>query len=158
MTIVFFAAIWGTRCRTSCWPRLFASTRAFKRPRLSGINGRTNPKDTASYLSKTLKISFAPLAKWMVGFSLMQNVVWYNMMIWWVHPWFVVYLGKYVGNRPIKLRKSNWKERSIEEVRKKKKIKTKLGLRYWPLSLFDFSVFSSVSTEFLLVSGSCMRQ
>jgi len=36
--------------------------------------------------------------------------------------------GKYVGNRPIKLRKSAWKERSIAEVRKKEKEKKKLGL------------------------------
>ncbi|GMT20911.1 hypothetical protein PFISCL1PPCAC_12208, partial [Pristionchus fissidentatus] len=36
--------------------------------------------------------------------------------------------GKYVGNRPIKLRKSNWKDRSIEVVKKKIKQKKKLGL------------------------------
>ncbi|MFH4976544.1 hypothetical protein AB6A40_003253 [Gnathostoma spinigerum] len=36
--------------------------------------------------------------------------------------------GKYVGNRPIKLRKSNWKERSLEVVRKKQKQRQKLGL------------------------------
>lgn len=37
--------------------------------------------------------------------------------------------GKYVGNRPIKLRKSNWKERNIENVRKKLKEKKKLGYK-----------------------------
>lgn len=36
--------------------------------------------------------------------------------------------GKYVGNRPIKLRKSQWKDRQIEVVKKKIKQKTKLGL------------------------------
>ena len=36
--------------------------------------------------------------------------------------------GKYVGNRPIKLRKSNWKDRSVEIVKKKQKQKQKLGL------------------------------
>ena len=36
--------------------------------------------------------------------------------------------GKYVGNRPIKLRKSTWKERNIDVVRKKEKVKKKLGL------------------------------
>uniref|UniRef100_A0A0N5AFQ9 RNA-binding protein 42 n=1 Tax=Syphacia muris TaxID=451379 RepID=A0A0N5AFQ9_9BILA len=36
--------------------------------------------------------------------------------------------GKYVGNRPIKLRKSNWKERSLEVVKKKQKQRQKLGL------------------------------
>uniref|UniRef100_A0AC34QQR4 RNA-binding protein 42 n=1 Tax=Panagrolaimus sp. JU765 TaxID=591449 RepID=A0AC34QQR4_9BILA len=36
--------------------------------------------------------------------------------------------GKYVGNRPIKLRKSNWKDRSVEVVKKKTKQKQKLGL------------------------------
>ncbi|KAE9419652.1 hypothetical protein Angca_009790 [Angiostrongylus cantonensis] len=36
--------------------------------------------------------------------------------------------GKYVGNRPIKLRKSNWKERNLDVVKKKQKQKAKLGL------------------------------
>ncbi|XP_070548188.1 RNA-binding protein 42-like [Ptychodera flava] len=37
--------------------------------------------------------------------------------------------GKYVGNRPIKLRKSTWSDRNIDTVRKKAKEKEKLGLR-----------------------------
>ncbi|KAL7394491.1 hypothetical protein ABVT39_026942 [Epinephelus coioides] len=37
--------------------------------------------------------------------------------------------GKYVGSRPIKLRKSMWKDRNLEVVRKKQKEKKKLGLR-----------------------------
>ena len=37
--------------------------------------------------------------------------------------------GKYVGNRPIKLRKSNWKDRNIDIVRKKVKEKKKLGYK-----------------------------
>ncbi|XP_065154840.1 RNA-binding protein 42 [Paramisgurnus dabryanus] len=37
--------------------------------------------------------------------------------------------GKYVGSRPIKLRKSSWKDRNMEVVRKKQKEKKKLGLR-----------------------------
>lgn len=36
--------------------------------------------------------------------------------------------GKYVGNRPIKLRKSNWKDRNADVVKKKNKEKKKLGL------------------------------
>uniref|UniRef100_A0A0N4ZHA1 RNA-binding protein 42 n=1 Tax=Parastrongyloides trichosuri TaxID=131310 RepID=A0A0N4ZHA1_PARTI len=36
--------------------------------------------------------------------------------------------GKYVGNRPIKLRKSNWDERNLENVKKKKREKAKMGL------------------------------
>ncbi|XGW16034.1 hypothetical protein V3C99_001465 [Haemonchus contortus] len=36
--------------------------------------------------------------------------------------------GKYVGNRPIKLRKSNWKDRNYDVVKKKQKQKAKLGL------------------------------
>uniref|UniRef100_A0A1I7YTA5 RNA-binding protein 42 n=1 Tax=Steinernema glaseri TaxID=37863 RepID=A0A1I7YTA5_9BILA len=36
--------------------------------------------------------------------------------------------GKYVGNRPIKLRKSQWKDRNVEVVKKKQKQKEKLGL------------------------------
>jgi len=37
--------------------------------------------------------------------------------------------GKYVGNRPIKLRKSTWKDRQMEVVKKKTKEKRKLGYR-----------------------------
>ena len=37
--------------------------------------------------------------------------------------------GKYVGNRPIKLRKSNWTDRNIDQVRKKEVEKQKMGLR-----------------------------
>ncbi|PIK56237.1 putative RNA-binding protein 42-like [Apostichopus japonicus] len=37
--------------------------------------------------------------------------------------------GKYVGNRPIKLRKSTWKDRNIDTVKKKQKEKERLGLR-----------------------------
>lgn len=37
--------------------------------------------------------------------------------------------GKYVGNRPIKLRKSSWKDRQVEVVKKKTKEKRKLGYR-----------------------------
>merc|ERR1712127_172563 len=37
--------------------------------------------------------------------------------------------GKYVGNRPIKLRKSNWKDRNLDAVRRKEGEKVKMGLR-----------------------------
>uniref|UniRef100_A0A5K3FJ96 RNA-binding protein 42 n=1 Tax=Mesocestoides corti TaxID=53468 RepID=A0A5K3FJ96_MESCO len=37
--------------------------------------------------------------------------------------------GKYVGNRPIKLKKSDWKNRQLETYRKKEKAKKKLGLK-----------------------------
>lgn len=37
--------------------------------------------------------------------------------------------GKYVGNRPIKLRKSNWKDRNVDVVKKKLKEKKKLGYK-----------------------------
>ncbi|KAM4643693.1 RNA-binding protein 42 isoform 2-T2 [Amazona ochrocephala] len=37
--------------------------------------------------------------------------------------------GKYVGSRPIKLRKSMWKDRNLEVVRRKQREKKKLGLR-----------------------------
>ena len=38
--------------------------------------------------------------------------------------------GKYVGSRPIKLRKSNWKDRNIEVVRTKQKIKQQMGYKW----------------------------
>lgn len=42
----------------------------------------------------------------------------------------LIYLkGKYVGNRPIKLRKSTWKERNIEIVKKKEREKHRMGLK-----------------------------
>lgn len=37
--------------------------------------------------------------------------------------------GKYVGNRPIKLRKSNWKDRNLDAVRKRDAEKKKMGMR-----------------------------
>lgn len=37
--------------------------------------------------------------------------------------------GKYVGNRPIKLRKSTWRDRNIEIVKKKESEKAKMGMR-----------------------------
>ena len=43
----------------------------------------------------------------------------------------ISFSGRYVGSRPIKLRKSTWKTRSIDIVRKKEKEKQNL------LSLFN---------------------
>jgi RNA recognition motif-containing protein len=37
--------------------------------------------------------------------------------------------GRYVGNRPIKLRKSVWQDRQIDNVKKKEREKKKLGFR-----------------------------
>jgi hypothetical protein len=37
--------------------------------------------------------------------------------------------GKYVGSRPIKLRKSNWKDRNIDVARQKQKLKQQLGFK-----------------------------
>jgi hypothetical protein len=42
---------------------------------------------------------------------------------------FLFYLGKYVGNRPIKLRKSSWKDRNMEIVKKKEAEKAKMGFK-----------------------------
>ncbi|CAM9955285.1 unnamed protein product [Scytosiphon promiscuus] len=40
--------------------------------------------------------------------------------------------GKYLGNRPMKISKSSWKDRDVKEVKKKnkraKKVKKALGL------------------------------
>ena len=38
--------------------------------------------------------------------------------------------GKYVGSRPIKMRKSNWRDRNIEIVKSKMKEKQKMGYKY----------------------------
>jgi RNA recognition motif-containing protein len=38
--------------------------------------------------------------------------------------------GKYVGSRPIKMRKSNWKDRNVEQVRQKQKIKQQMGYKF----------------------------
>lgn len=37
-----------------------------------------------------------------------------------------IFLGRYVGSRPIKLRKSSWKQRSFDVVKRKEKEKTQL--------------------------------
>lgn len=38
--------------------------------------------------------------------------------------------GKYVGSRPIKMRKSNWKDRNIDVVKHKQKEKQKMGYKW----------------------------
>jgi len=38
--------------------------------------------------------------------------------------------GKYVGSRPIKLRKSNWKDRNIDIVKQKQKLKQSMGYKW----------------------------
>ena len=38
--------------------------------------------------------------------------------------------GKYVGSRPIKMRKSNWKDRNIDVVRQKQKSKQQMGYKW----------------------------
>ncbi len=40
-----------------------------------------------------------------------------------------VYAGRYIGNRPVKLRKSTWKDRQLLVVKKKEKEKRKLGFK-----------------------------
>lgn len=46
-----------------------------------------------------------------------------------ITPLSILYPGKYVGNRPIKLKKSDWRNRQLETYRKKEKEKKRLGLR-----------------------------
>lgn len=36
--------------------------------------------------------------------------------------------GQYVGSRPIKLKKSNWRDRNVDVVKKKMKMKARLGV------------------------------
>jgi len=40
-----------------------------------------------------------------------------------------LFAGRYVGNRPIKLRKSQWRDRQIDNVKKKDREKKRLGFR-----------------------------
>ena len=40
------------------------------------------------------------------------------------------FLGRYVGSRPIKLSKSNWKDRNIDVVKEKQQLKKKMGYKY----------------------------
>ncbi|KZC04603.1 RNA-binding protein 42 [Dufourea novaeangliae] len=47
----------------------------------------------------------------------------------WAHEDYSADASRYVGSRPIKLRKSSWKQRNLESVRKKEKEKqTLIGL------------------------------
>ena len=39
-------------------------------------------------------------------------------------------LGRYVGSRPIKLSKSNWKDRNVDVVKEKQHLKKKMGYKY----------------------------
>jgi hypothetical protein len=38
--------------------------------------------------------------------------------------------GRYVGSRPIKLSKSNWKDRNVDVVKEKQSLKKKMGYKY----------------------------
>ena len=38
--------------------------------------------------------------------------------------------GKYVGSRPIKLSKSNWKDRNVDIVKSKQQVKKQMGYKY----------------------------
>ena len=38
--------------------------------------------------------------------------------------------GQFVGSRPIKLSKSNWKDRNVDIVKGKQKLKQKMGYKY----------------------------
>lgn len=38
-------------------------------------------------------------------------------------------IGKYIGSRPVKLRKSTWRDRNVDVVKKREKEKRKLGLK-----------------------------
>ncbi len=40
-----------------------------------------------------------------------------------------LFLGRYIGNRPVKLRKSTWKDRQLLVVKKKEKEKKRLGFK-----------------------------
>ena len=42
----------------------------------------------------------------------------------------LVFSGRYVGSRPIKLSKSNWKDRNVEVVKEKQHLKKKMGYKY----------------------------
>lgn len=42
------------------------------------------------------------------------------------HIWFS---GRYVGSRPIKLSKSNWKDRNVDVVKEKQHLKKKMGYK-----------------------------
>ena len=40
-----------------------------------------------------------------------------------------MFVGKYIGSRPVKLRKSTWRDRNVDVVKKREKEKRKLGLK-----------------------------
>ena len=57
--------------------------------------------------------------------------------------------GKYVGNRPIKLRKSQWKERQLNVAKKRVREKQRLGMRTWTNQSINQSIGSSFFLQFL---------
>ena len=42
---------------------------------------------------------------------------------------YMPHTGRYIGNRPMRLRKSTWKDRNFLEVKKKEKSKKRLGFK-----------------------------
>ena len=75
---------------------------------------------------------------WHISLPLIITFIWFEFL-YYSHQDFIRAMrelnGKYIGNRPMKLRKSNWKDRNLDVVRKKDKEKKKLGLRWRGIAL-----------------------
>src|SRR4051812_40983700 len=60
----------------------------------------------------------------MVSISLLSlvDLLWFTVIYFYLLCLELIFSGKYVGNRPIKLRKSNWKERTDVEALQRQKV------------------------------------
>ena len=107
--------------------------------RLYGINGLVRLKDTVLLVLQMRLILLLPWKRW---------TVWVPFLLW-MHPFPVTsistatyktkcHAGKYVGNRPIKLRKSTWKNRIDFEALEKGKVSSQPFSLFWPHPVFFY--------------------
>ena len=79
-------------------------------------------------------------------------VGWTKFSVPLVNLW---YLGRYVGSRPIKLSKSNWKDRNVDVVKEKQHLKKKMGYKYWVIvNVLSSPCFLSCKTDL----SHCLQQ
>ena len=107
--------------------------------RLYGINGLVRLKDMVLLVLQMRLILPLPWKIW---------TVWVPFLLW-MHPFPVTsistatyktkcHAGKYVGNRPIKLRKSTWKNRIDFEALEKGKVSSQPFSLFWPHPVFFY--------------------
>ena len=128
------------------WLRIFVCIYYFP-TRLLEINGRAKRRAMVLLALLALLTLQLQLRRWMVSVFINPWPIWttvfcgfHVVFIFFVPKGFTLFgwciAGKYVGNRPIKLRKSNWKERTDQEVLERQKVFTTPHIFIWLIRFF----------------------